>query len=318
MNYIVLDMEWNQSYPKEDDSRKKKVKNEIIEIGAIKLNESLECVSGYKRLVRPVFIKKLNSHVKKLTGITKEMLMEGGFFPEVIDEFREWCGEDMCIITWGYDDIPMLVSCLKMYGLEHDWIGKCYNLQVIFNAQTDGGTNQRSLKSALEHFGVAMDEEHPWHDALNDAYYTAVICRHLDLQRGIEEYDERTKGMVPVSSLMASLKEVGRRQYRCKVVNGLCQSGEAFSQNLCPICSAPMVRGAWASTGKGRLVTIGECKTHGRFFIQLRLVAKSETEKLARKIFYESTSEAESYYSRKLKKNVGKKTGREVKKTEEN
>lgn len=309
MNYIVLDMEWNQSYPKVgEDARKKKVKNEIIEIGAVKLNENMEFLASYKRLVRPVFIKKLNSHVKKLTGITKEMLDNGGYFPDIIAEFRDWCGEDMCIITWGYDDVPMLVSCLKMYNLSSDWIGSWYNLQVIFNAQTDGSTNQKSLKAALEYFECSIDEEHPWHDALNDAYYTAVICGRLDLKKGIEQYAEKTREMSPAALLFKDMKEVSRRQYRCCVINGKSQCPEAFNNNSCPVCGAPMVRGMWAQTGKGKLISVGECKLHGRFFMNIRLINKNNGEKIARKIIYESTPEAEALYARRAGKKKEKKS----------
>ena len=303
MNYIVLDMEWNQSYPRilnETTKKKSKPKNEIIEIGAVKLNEKLECVDTFKSLVKPVYIKKLNDHVKRLTGITAEMLREGEYFPEVIWDFRDWCGEDRVILTWGYDDIPMLNSCLKMYRLEADWIGEWYNLQVIFNAQTDGGKNQRSLASAMEYFNCAIDEEHPQHDALNDAYYTAMVCRCLDLQKGIDEYASHTKAMSPSATVFMNLKEIHRRQYRCTVINGRSQCPEAFNNNACPVCGAPMVRGKWVRQGRGKLVSIGECRDHGRYFMQNRLL-KGKTEKMVRKTVFESNPEAEEYYSNKLR-----------------
>lgn len=301
MNYIVLDMEWNQSYPRvisETSKKKTKPKNEIIEIGAVMLNEKLECIDTFKQLVKPVYIKKLNSHVRKLTGITSEMLKDGTYFPEVVWDFRDWCGEDRVILTWGYDDIPMLISCLKMYGLETDWVGKWYNLQVIFNAQTDGGKNQRSLASALEYFNCSLDENRPQHDALNDAAYTAMICRCLDLERGIREYAAKTVSSTAVVFL--NLKEVTRRQYRCTMAGGRNQCPEAFNVNPCPICGAPMVRGKWARQGRGKMITIGECREHGRFFMQNRVV-KGKTDKYIRKAIYESNPEAEEFYAEKLK-----------------
>lgn len=306
MNYIILDMEWNQSYPKlGEDNRKRKTKNEIIEIGAIKLDENMNCLASYKRLIRPVFIRKLNSHVKKLTGITEKMLAEGSFFPETIEEFRKWCGEDRKIITWGYDDIPMLISCLKMYGMDSGWIGDWYNLQLIFNAQTDSGTNQKSLKSALEHFNSEIDEEHPWHDALNDAYYTAVICRKLDLKKGIEDYNsclKSKKSEVLAEGDSLKLKEIFRQQFRGIVIDGRRQYPEAFNNNPCPVCHAPMVRCAWLKTGTCCLATIAECKRHGKFFLRINICRNKRGEKSARKIIYDITPEAERYYAKVQKK----------------
>lgn len=304
MNYIILDMEWNQSYPKTgDDAKKRKTKNEIIEIGAIKLDENMNLVASYKRMIRPVFIRKLNSHVKKLTGITEKMLADGGFFPETIEEFREWCGEEKVIITWGYDDIPMLISCLKMYSMDSGWIGDWYNLQLIFNAQTDSGSNQKSLKSALEYFNCQIDEAHPWHDALNDAYYTAVICRNLDLKKGIEEYNSGSvKKSAEDSGDSLKLKEIFRQQFRGVMVEGRRQYPEAFNNNPCPVCHAPMVRCAWLKTGTCRLATIVECKRHGRFFVRINICRTKRGEKFARKVIYEITPEAERYYAKVQKK----------------
>lgn len=310
MNYIVLDMEWNQSYPRTDPNTKKKVppKNEIIEIGAVKLDEDLRCVDTYKGLVRPVFIKKLNSHVKKLTGITSEMLRSGDYFPEVIDDFRYWCGEDRVILTWGYDDIPMLENCLKMYRMEADWIGEWYNLQVIFNAQTDGGKNQRSLSSAMEYFNCFPDEEHPQHDALNDAAYTAMVCRNLDIKKGIADYTVNTRSMSPVTALFDSLKEVSKRQYRFVSVSGRRQCPAAFAANPCPVCGAPMVRNKWVRQGKGKMIAIGECREHGRFFMQNRII-KGKTDRFVCKTVYENTAEAEEFYAERLKAQEQKSAG---------
>ncbi len=302
MNYIILDMEWNQSYPKTDSEGKKKKSpmNEIIEIGAIKLNEKMEFVDAFKSLVRPCYIKKLNSHVKKLTGITSEMLRHGTWFPEVVVDFREWCGEERVFLTWGYDDIPMLESCLKLYGLESGWIGRWYNLQVIFNAQTDGGKNQRSLKSAVEYFNLTVDEEgHPQHDALNDAGYTAMVCRCLDLKKGIDEYDRNTKSMSPSVIAFGELKVESRRQFPCTVIGGRSQCPEAFSVNPCPRCGAPMVRSKWVRQGRGKMISIGECREHGRFFMQNSVVKNGE-ERTVRKTVYKSAPAAEEFYAERL------------------
>ncbi len=310
MNYIVLDMEWNQSYPKpSDDSRKKKVKNEIIEIGAVKLDESMKCVSSFKSLVRPFFIRKLNSHVKRLTGITEKMLSEGEFFPDVIERFRKWCGEDKKILTWGYDDIPMLISCLEMYKMDSSWVGEWYNLQLIFNRQTGSGSNQKSLKSALEHFGCIIDENRPWHDALNDARYTAVICGKLDLKSGIDDYNKclSVKTDSPLKEF-PKCTELRRDRFKGIVIDGKTRYPEAFNNNPCPVCGAPMVRCAWEKADGGRLVTVGECRLHGKFFLVISICRSKQGGKFARKLICEMTEETEKYFALLQKDRLGEKT----------
>ena len=73
MNYIVVDFEWNQtSYGKGSENRK--IPFEIIEIGAVKLNEKRKEVDRFSRTIRPKVYKKLHYITKELTGITQEEL----------------------------------------------------------------------------------------------------------------------------------------------------------------------------------------------------------------------------------------------------
>ena len=52
MNYIVFDLEWNQNPDgrRHPDSR---LPFEIIEIGAVRLNEKLEITGTFQQLIRP-------------------------------------------------------------------------------------------------------------------------------------------------------------------------------------------------------------------------------------------------------------------------
>lgn len=301
MNYIVLDMEWNQSYPRSgEDAAKRKIRNEIIEIGAVKLDENMNCLATYKRLVKPVFIKRLNSHVKKITGITAKMLEDGGFFPEVIAEFREWCGIDRCILTWGYDDVPLLISCLKMYGLDAEWIGKWYNLQVVFNAQTDGGKNQRSLKSAMEHFNLSMDEERPWHDALNDATYTAMVCRELNIAEGIKNYVPVVSKKKADAMAFSGLKAVAVSEHIYhRTASGKLKCHDAFNLLPCPVCGNLMARGQWVNIPRRKQANIVRCKKHGNFLVLIR-TAERRDKLIACRAICECTPEAEKVYRSKL------------------
>ena len=50
MDYIVLDLEWNQS-PNGKGTENKAVPFEIVEIGAIKLNADFEIVSEFSEII---------------------------------------------------------------------------------------------------------------------------------------------------------------------------------------------------------------------------------------------------------------------------
>ncbi len=50
--YVVLDLEWNQD-PTGRAASRDMLPFEIIEIGAVKLDENLRILSEFRRLVRP-------------------------------------------------------------------------------------------------------------------------------------------------------------------------------------------------------------------------------------------------------------------------
>jgi hypothetical protein len=122
---------------------------------------------SYQIIVKPQYFKKLHRHVSELTGITQEQMDMGTPLPEAAERFKKWCGKDFCFLTWGPDDIPMLKENFNVHGIQSDWLDKVYDLQVIFNRQTDDSSKQRSLEYAMDYFDL---EQHlPAHDALNDA-----------------------------------------------------------------------------------------------------------------------------------------------------
>ena len=56
MNYIIMDLEWNNTYCK----KKKGFMNEIIEIGAVKLNSNLDIIDTYSIFVLSLKITFFN------------------------------------------------------------------------------------------------------------------------------------------------------------------------------------------------------------------------------------------------------------------
>ena len=192
MDYIVLDMEWNQPWPGSPSAKKVlpvPIRGEIIQIGAVRVTEEQLVTDEFQVLIKPKYYRRLNRRVSKLTGIKEEQLREDGIpFVDAMEQFRAWCGEDIVFLTWGFDDIGILRENLQLHGLDTDWTDKWYNAQMMFNAQTDGSTAQKALKTAMEIFGI--EATRPAHDALGDAYHTALICARLDLKRGAQEYDQ--------------------------------------------------------------------------------------------------------------------------------
>ena len=140
MDYIVLDMEWNQPWPGSPSSKKVlpvQIRGEILQIGAVRVTEDQQVADEFQVLIKPKYYRRLNRRVSKLTGIKESDLLDRGVSMEdAIADFRSWCGEDVIFLTWGFDDITILRENLQLYGLEDAWVNRWYNAQMIFNAQT--------------------------------------------------------------------------------------------------------------------------------------------------------------------------------------
>ena len=89
MQFVILDLEWNTAY----SGKLSRFINEIIEFGAVKLNEDLEVVDSFSSLVKPKIEKKLRGRVKTLTNISNEDVAEADGFEMVCERFTEWVGD---------------------------------------------------------------------------------------------------------------------------------------------------------------------------------------------------------------------------------
>ena len=115
MNYIIMDLEWNQALnPSKTVREPVLLHGEIIQIGAVKTDDKFNLIDKIKINVRPKYYKKMNPHVAQITGITDMQLTSGETFPQSFRRFKEWCGSEFRFITWGFDDLNMLADILRL------------------------------------------------------------------------------------------------------------------------------------------------------------------------------------------------------------
>ena len=190
MHYIVMDLEWNQAMSSKSSVFNKlpiHLRGEIIQIGAVKLDENFRPGEEFQIDVKPIYFKRMHYKVKKLTGFDRDRLAKGVSFPEALEQFRAWCGNDeVTFLTWGCDDQGIMEQNIIIHDLDWDWIAGWVNLQLIYNLQTDSDRTQKSLATAMEHFEI--EQTRIAHDALGDAYNTALVCTHMDMAQGLEGY----------------------------------------------------------------------------------------------------------------------------------
>ena len=110
MDFVILDLEWNGTYSR----RLKGFMNEIIEFGAVKVDENLNILDTFSALVRPQVGKKLSGKIKTLTNLTNEDLATGLQFMQVMSQFKKWMGKAI-LMTWGTSDILALIETASIF-----------------------------------------------------------------------------------------------------------------------------------------------------------------------------------------------------------
>lgn len=101
-SYIVLDLEWNQ--PLNPDSAIREpffFDSEIIEIGALRLDERFRETGSFKTFIRPRFYPHMNGDVVQLTKIRAQDLEKAPEFPRAYADFMEWCGGGLLPVYLG-------------------------------------------------------------------------------------------------------------------------------------------------------------------------------------------------------------------------
>ena len=304
MQYIILDLEWNQPWPGSPSAQKVlpvSIHGEIIQIGAVRMLEDQTITDEFQVLVRPRYYRRLNKRVSSLTGIKESRLKaEGIGFAEAMQKFRAWCGEDCTFLTWGFDDLTIMQENLTLFGFETDWITRWFNAQMIFNAQTDGSNAQKALKTAMELCGIQPTR--PAHDALGDAFHTAQVCATLDLMRGCLEYEKALKlhengfhGAQPEGCL-------DRR-----VFHGYPDKDKAIGdmggrENRCPECGKTMKSSRWYPQPGRRYMSMATCPEHGKYLIRIRLSEDADGTLKVSRLTYEGASEAAKAYEKLAQK----------------
>ena len=238
MNYILLDLEWNQAYAEQAMAVQKRLgtrlRGEVIQIGAVKMDEDKQICGSFSVIIKPKFFRRIHRHVMQLTGITQDMIDMGIPLEEANARFRRWCGDNAVFLTWGPDDVPMLTDNLRANGLDTGWVPPVYDLQVIYNMQTDGSSRQRSLEYVMEQFEI--EQRLPAHDALNDAYFTALVARELDVPAGVKSYSSIHGEYL--SDTVIGDADAGGDGY---VTITEMMDDALVASPLCPICNKEMI-----------------------------------------------------------------------------
>ena len=194
MKHVVVDLEMSP-VSREFREVRRKLNEEVIEIGAVRLDENFQQEAEFQCYVKPEYgpIKK---HITSLTGITQAMVADKKTYAACFQDFVDWVGkEETKIYSWSMSDIKQLRSeCrYKLPDFDIEWLNERWvDLQQEFDDRL-GLHNSLALKHALG----AMDHkfEGTQHTALADAINTSAI---LTLMQDDAKFKETMKPVLEI------------------------------------------------------------------------------------------------------------------------
>ncbi len=277
MNYIVFDLEWNQSSTLQGTNEK--VPFEIIEIGAVKLNEDRVMIDEFSALIKPQIYKTMHYMTGKLVHIKMAELKHEQPFEEVMENFLEWCGEDYVFCTWGPLDLTELQRNMVYYGFKPFMDGPLsfYDVQKLFALEYDEGKERRALENAVDFLSIEKDI--PFHRAFSDAYYTGKVfacikkeetLKHISFDNFMAPKDKQSE----IHMFFGDYDKYITRTFSSK--EAMLNDKEIKNVNcyLCDENSKKMTK-LFAPTGK-YFVGLSYCEEHGYIKTKIRVRKNDE------------------------------------------
>lgn len=271
MNYIVLDLEWNMGSPREE---LKMMPFEIIEIGAVKLDQNKNETERFSRLIRPRVYRRMHWVNKSIVHIENEDLKQADSFEEVYSEFLAFCGEEPYIFcTWGDTDLTELQRNIFYFDCIPLTQGPLEYLDVQkLNGYNEGSHKNRiSLEKAVEEYDIAEGSD--FHRAVNDASYTAEILKKIE--KKYEKYTSFNTYYAPMNPASEIIKDYGdyvKYISRCFQDKPKLIRDKGIRQLSCPVCKTKLNHEIppFSLNGKNYFM-MGICADHGPIKSKIRI-----------------------------------------------
>lgn len=301
MNFIVLDLEWNQC-PEGKENEEKALPFEILEIGAVKLNEAFEEIGRFCETIRPCVYQSFHSKTREILHLDMKDLTYSRTFPEVAPDFFRWCGEDTSFCTWGPSDLTELQRNLAYYNMESPFPFPLYfyDIQKIFSIVYEDRKSRRTLEHSIDVLQIPKNME--FHDALSDAYYTSCVMKHLpfaDIRKNysIDYYKTPKNRKEEIYVVFDTYSKFVSKEFDSKTEAMRDRKVNSTKCYLCYKAAKKKIR--WFSTGAKNYYCLARCEEHGwlrgkirlkkaesgRFFCvkTLKLISDEEAQDMAQK-----------------------------------
>ena len=273
MQYIVLDLEWNQPLNRQNRAYREfgdRLIFEMIQIGAVKLDEQLNIVDSISIPIHPTAYQKIHPRIRRMTGLGPDILDEAPLFKEAMEQFITWCGDDYVLLTWGCDDVSVLQQNLNFFDCHPELPPLC-DIQHMFSDVYEL-KNRMGLKPAMDMLSIDPEEGKDFHNAVNDALYTAMVFQRMEHPEDALKYPQKPKELIHADP-------AGKRG---QMVSSLAEAlhSEMATQPKCPVCGKPVKLEAngFVPQSPDKYIGLAKCASHGTMLVRLRLRAHSSKE----------------------------------------
>lgn len=172
--YVILDLEMCRV--KKEQAAEFGSRTELIQIGAVLVDEKLEIADSFMTYVKPQY-GEIDPFIEKLTGITSENVKDAPSSEQALDMLVKWMPEDALAVSWSYSDADQIIAEIdgkhidnpRMEELLEKWI----DCQYTFSEKMNNTERSYKLSEALIIADIFYDENE--HDALVDARNTAQL-----------------------------------------------------------------------------------------------------------------------------------------------
>ena len=269
MQFIIIDLEWNQPMSYQSHVYREvgdRLLFEMIQIGAVRLNDKFEVVDSISIPIKPTHYVKIHPRIRRMTQLGAEELADAPTFLPAMRQFAEWCGEDYTLLTWGCDDVSVLKQNMDFFGCEEEIPPLC-DIQHLFS-DVYKCKDRKGLKAAMELLEIEPDESRAFHNALHDAYYTALVFAKLPDPAAVLKYPQQPRKLTHQE-----------RGHRARIKGESFPNAQAAlssdpaAKPRCPICGkeTKLEEEGYVKQTAGKYLGLSKCPSHGDMLTRIRL-----------------------------------------------
>ncbi len=273
MQYIVIDLEWNQPINHQNRVYREvgdRLIFEMIQIGAARLDSGMRLVDTISIPIHPTCYLRIHPRIARMTHLGEEELEDAPLFAEAMEDFVRWCerdGEEYTLLTWGCDDVSVLQQNLDFFDC-HPALPPLCDIQHLYS-DVRKLQNRMGLQGAMELEHIEPEEGRDFHNAMNDAYYTALVFQRLPNPEDALKYPREPKQLIH--------PDQNRHRAKGELFDSLAAAMDSpqAKEPRCPVCgrACKLEDAGYVPQAADKYIGLAACRQHGTILCRLHLRA---------------------------------------------